>query len=51
MTRQSKQVNEDQAGALSENFYLLQKKILFFKFIVISAMAALQFKLWLMVFH
>ena len=51
MTSQSKQVNQDKAGLLSGNYNSLQKFLIFFKFIVLSTMIALEFKLWLIIFH
>ena len=36
---------------LSGNYNSLQKFLIFFKFIVLSTMIELEFKLWLMIFH
>ena len=36
---------------LSGNYNSLQKSLIFFKFIVLSTMIELEFKLWLMIFH
>ena len=36
---------------LSGNYNSLQKSLIFFKFIVLSTMIELEFKLWLMIFQ